>query len=78
MKLINLPIPADRGAECKKILQHCLEQAEGFDAVVVVAMKKDGTQYMRDSPMTMPERSFLFTFFGAVVNKWFQLDHNGN
>ena len=44
-----------------------------FESVIVVALLKDGTQWFKSTNMSQYEKSFLLTFFQAIVNDWFRL-----
>jgi hypothetical protein len=61
--------------ESIKLLKNALNKAENneFEAVVVIALNKGGTQWFKSTNMSQYEKSFLLTFYQAIVTDWFQL-----
>lgn len=72
-KLVNLAEARDEAKGVREVLEHALSQADGFDGVVVVAVTKDGGQWLRGSSMNQHTKSFLLAFHQAVVQSWFRL-----
>jgi hypothetical protein len=60
--------------DVKETLEKALAQAEGFEGVVVIALTKDGKQWLRGSSMTAMQKAFLLQFHQAVMTKWFALE----
>ena len=61
-------------SDVKQTLQECLDQADGLECVVILAIDNDGRQWLRTSSINQHKKSFLFCFFQAWMNKWFQLE----
>lgn len=60
-------------SDCKEVLQHCVEQSEGFDGVMIIALKKDGTPYLRASLMNGMESAYILQFANAYYANQFQV-----
>lgn len=52
-------------------LKEMLDRAEHFEHVIVIAMNKDGTQYLSASHASMIQKSFLIAFAQAWLTRWF-------
>lgn len=48
-----------------------MDRAEHFEGVIVLAMNKDGTQFMATSPLTMESKCFLKCFLDSWILRWF-------
>ncbi len=55
--------------DVKETLECFLERASSFDGVVLIALNKDGSQYLVTSSMSMYKRAFLKCFFDSWVMK---------
>lgn len=59
-------------SDVKKTIEEFLEMHENFDCVMLVALNKDGTQFMQSSTMNQFERSFLSQFVQSSIFWWFR------
>lgn len=59
--------------DCKEVISEALEHAEEFDGVIIIGLKKDGTQSLRSSTMSGMQKAFLVSFMNAWMNHWFEL-----
>ena len=47
-------------SDVKQTLQECLDQADGLECVVILAIDNDGRQWLRTSSINQHKKSFLF------------------
>ncbi len=52
------------------------ERADHFDAVILIATSKDGTQYLRSSNTSVMQKSFMLAFAHSWLMKWFQSEND--
>lgn len=55
-------------------LKTVLEDAENLEGVIVIALKRDGTQALHASHMNMYKKTFLMAFAQAYYTRWFKLE----
>lgn len=67
MKLLELP----KDASVAEALNIANDQVDNFEQIIILAIDKEGSQHIILSNCSMMERSFLYQFFGAYLNKWF-------
>lgn len=61
--------------DVKEVVEDCLKWCEGCEAIMIVALDKNGTQILRTSTMSGMQKSFLVSFLNAWMAKWFGLEH---
>jgi hypothetical protein len=64
----------EQKTDVNEALTETLNQVDGLDAVIILAIRKDGQQFMRTSTMSGYEKCFLKCFFDAWISKWFALE----
>lgn len=52
-------------------LKSALNRAKDFDGVIIIALNKDGTQWLTTSMMSMHQKAFLISFAQSWVLRWF-------
>ena len=57
------------------VLKEMLGRAEHFESVMVIALNKDGSQYMQASHTSMINKCFLVSFAQSWVMRWFQAEN---
>lgn len=57
--------------QVKECLNEMLDRADHLEGVIVVALNKDGTQFLSTSAMSHESKCFLKCFFDAYVAQWF-------
>lgn len=60
-------------SDVKEVLDAVRLNAHEFDGVIVLALRKNSTQELFTSTMSMYEKVFLAAFLQAWVNKWFRI-----
>lgn len=63
--------PVQEGDTPEGTLKEVLAEAHDLDGVVVIALRKDGTQFLNSSRMSFYEKTFLKCFWDAWVLRWF-------
>ena len=59
-------------SDVKITIEEFLSKADSFDSVMLVAINKDGTQFMKCSTMNQYEKSFLLQFIQSSIFWWFR------
>lgn len=60
--------------DVKRVLTEELAKSEENKAVIIILLKKDGTQRIHKSLCTFEEVCFLKCFFDTWIFKWFYAD----
>lgn len=64
--------PQDRSESVRKALSAVLDSSAGIDLVVIIALNKDGTQFLKTSAGDTHEKCFLKCFFDQWALGWFK------
>jgi len=70
--MTNLKKIDGKKIDAKETIEDFLNRADQFDAVMLVALNKDGTTYAINSTMTHYEKCFLKVFMDSCVLQWFE------
>lgn len=62
----------EKKTDCKEVLEHAIEQADGLDCLVILSIKKDGTLWLRSSSMSAMEKMYLMAFYQHFCLSWFR------
>lgn len=57
--------------DVRETIETMLKNSDNFQAVVILALDKDGSQQILSSSMNAMEKAFLCQFHNAWMNKWF-------
>ena len=57
----------------REALDEALAKSDTFEGVIILAIKKDGSQWLTTSFMSGYQKSFLLAFFQALMTSWFKL-----
>lgn len=64
------------GLECKIDVKETLEEfnkkADDFEAIIIVGLKKDGSQLLETSSCSAYKKFFLLAFANSWMNNWFR------
>lgn len=71
VRLLDYP-PTD----VKEALEAALHHADEIAGVMVICLRKDGSQGLISSSMNQMEKCFLLTFAQAWVGSWFQREED--
>lgn len=71
MAIIGVVSSEDRNADCKRLLQERRETSDELHAVVILEIHKNGSQRIFTSRCSMEEKTFLHSFLGAWIARWF-------
>ena len=63
--------PEDRSESVKEVLKHHTERADNYQAILVIALKKDERPVMTTSNCNQHEKTFMTQFAATQNNKWF-------
>lgn len=67
-------IPIEKDNSVAEALKSVLSEEDKIDYLVIVAIKKDGTQLLETSRCNAHQKSFALAFFQAWMMKWFRLE----
>jgi hypothetical protein len=66
-----LEIPKDDSIN--EVIKRLEKNKDGLECVIVLAIKKDGSQWLETSKASGEQRAFLLQFFQAWITKWFNI-----
>ena len=64
-------LKTDRSLDVREALDIVHKQSDQIDAVVILCLRKDGSQMLQTSNCTGREKAFLLQYFQAWMGKWF-------
>ena len=56
--------------DVKETLESVLFEADNFQSVIIIALKKDGKPFFKSSDMIVMNVCFLIQFVNAYLNNW--------
>lgn len=59
--------------DCRKTVEEALQWIDNCEAVMVVALTKDGSQILRTSTASGQQKSFMVSFLNAWLARWFNI-----
>lgn len=71
MKIIEF----EQKSDSKEVVEDALNWVSECKGVMILAIKRDGSQILRTSTMNAMQKSFLCAFLNAWMTKWFQLEN---